>query len=143
MAVKLNIGVNHVPMPLSKSTRETIIYHKNSGAKNSDIAKWLRITTRSVERISKLYREQNSIEPKPHNKGRKPAFEQDVMDKITSKITEQPDITLEELIEEFELKISKSALSRKLTKIDLTFKKRLYMQKNNNARMYKNYGKSG
>ena len=116
-----------MPAPLSAETRTKIVYHKKAGAKNAEIAKWLCVTERSVEKIWKLYKEQTSIAPKPHNKGRKPAFGNDVMNEITVKIAEQPDITLEELIEVFELKISISALSRKLKKLELTFKKNVVL----------------
>jgi len=122
-----------MPMPLSKEMRELIIYHKKTGAKNTEISKWLQITTKSVQRIWKLYKEKNTIAPKPHNKGRKSAFCEKKMEKIRTKIAEQPDITLDELVEEFNLNISISALSRKLTKLDLTFKKRRYFQRNNFA----------
>ena len=118
-------------IPLSKELRELIIHHKENGSKNREIANWLKITERSVERILKLYREEKTIDPKPHNKGRKPAFCEKKMEKIRAKIAEQPDITLEELVEHFALKISISALSRKLAKAELTFKKRRYFAKNN------------
>jgi len=78
----------------------------------------------------KQYKEKNTIAPKPHKKGRKPRIDEAAMEKITADISEQPDITLEELVEKFELKISISALSRKLTKLDLTFKKRHYLPRN-------------
>jgi len=116
-----------MPVPLSPETRTKIVYHKKAGAKNREIAKWLCVTERSVEKIWKLYKEQNSIAPRPHNKGRKPAFGDDVMNQIAVKIEEQPDITLEELVEAFDLKISISALSRKLKKLDLTFKKNVIL----------------
>jgi arginine repressor len=43
---------------------------------------------------------------------------------MTEKIREQPDITLHELIDEFNLPISQSALCRRLRKLGLTFKKK-------------------
>jgi transposase len=52
------------------------------------------------------------------------------MDQITAKIDCQPDITLKELLEEFNLQISPAALSKRLTKLDYTFKKRVFIQKN-------------
>ena len=119
-----------MPNPLSHEIREAIIYHKKNGIKNTEISKWLRITTKSVQRTWKRYREENTIAPKPHNKGRKPAFCDKKMEQIKAKIAEQPDITLEELVEHFALNISISALSRKLSKAELTFKKRRYFVKN-------------
>lgn len=130
-------------MPLSHEARNTIVFHKMNGKTNADIALWLRINEKTVRRILKLYQEHNSVEPKPHNRGRKPAFGQDVMDKIIARIKEQPDVTLEELVEEFNLNISISALCRKLQKLDLNFKKRHYSQKNSNEKMYKYFDGSG
>jgi putative transposase len=132
-----------MPMPLSQEIREKIINHNKNGANNKEIVKWLQVSKSSVERILKLYREENTIEPKPHNKGRKPAFGSEKLKEITSKIREQPDITLEELIDHFELDISVSALSRKLTKLNLTFKKRHCFQKSNSALTCNGFEASG
>ena len=124
-------------MPLPMKTREAIIAHKLGGENESEIARWLCISKSSVTKTWALYREQNSVAPRPHNKGRKPAFGQEVTDKIIAKIKEQPDITLEELVEVFDLKISISALCRKLKKLNLNFKKRRFSQKNNNGKTFK------
>jgi len=50
------------------------------------------------------------------------------MDQITQKIEQQPDITLKELIEEFNLQISPATLNKRLIKVDYTFKKRVSIQ---------------
>jgi transposase len=65
------------------------------------------------------------------------------MEKIREAIKEQPDITLEELVEKFKLNISISALSRKLTKLDLTFKKRHYCVKSSSVLTSNGFGASG
>ena len=116
-----------MPMPLSQKVREDIVHHKKAGAKNADIIKWLRVSKNSVTRIWKQYNEEKSIAPRPHKRGRKPAFCEEKMEQIKAQIKEQPDITLEELVELFDLKISISAMSRKLTKADLTFKKNIIL----------------
>ena len=130
-------------MPLPIKIREAIVLHKMNKEKETDIAKWLCISQSSVTKTWALFKQQNSVEPKPHNRGRKPAFGQDVMDKIIVRIKEQPDVTLEELVEEFNLNISISALCRKLKKLDLNFKKRHYSQKNSNEKMCKYFDGSG
>jgi transposase len=132
-----------MPNPLSQQIRENIIYHKQNGAKNDEIVKWLRVSKGSVKRIWRLYKEEKSVESKPHKRGRTSAVGDKLMNRITVKIKEQPDITLAELIAEFALKISISALSRKLRKEDLTFKKRRYTRKNSSARMFNGFGASG
>ena len=130
-------------MPLPNKIREAIITHKLNGEKEAEIAKWLCISKSSVTKTWALFKQQNSIDPKPHNKGRKPAFGQDVLDKIIAKIKEQPDSTLEELVEEFNLKISISALCRKLQRLNLNLKKRHYSPKNSNEKMFRNFVKNG
>ena len=130
-------------MPLSQEMRENIIYHKKNGASSKEISKWLRENKRSVERIWKIYKEENRVSPKEHKRGRKPAIDEKTLEKITSKISEQPDITLEELKAEFKLPISISALSRKLTAKDLSFKKRHCFQKNSFVPTYNGCGASG
>jgi transposase len=47
------------------------------------------------------------------------------MNKVKKKIKAQPDVTLRELIEEYDLKISEPGLCKKLKKLNLSFKKRL------------------
>ena len=122
-----------MPNPLSRELREALIYHKKSGAKNKEIAKWLRISEKSVKRIWKKYKEEKTVEVPAYKRGRKAAFSDTTLNKIIEKIGEQPDITLEELVELYSLNISISALSRKLTKLELTFKKRRYFVKNNSV----------
>ena len=132
-----------MPNPIPKETRENIIYHHKNGAKNTEIVKWLRVSQASVERIIRLHREGKSIEEKSYKRGRKPAFCESIMNKITAKVKEQPDITIGELIAEFKLSISVSALSRKLIKKDLSFKKRHCFQKNNSVPTFNGFGESG
>ena len=132
-----------MPMPLSKEIREKIVYHKQQGAKNAEISKWLLFSIDSVKRIWKLYKKNKTVASKPHKRGRRPAFCDKVMNKITAKVKEQPDITLAELIAEFKLTISVSALSRKLINKDLSFKKRRCFQKNNSVPMSSGFGESG
>jgi transposase len=99
---------------------------------------YLLISKSSVTKVWKLYKDTDGVDPKPRTQGRKPAFSDETKNKILDKIKEQPDITLEEIIEYFTLKISVSALSRKLKKWGLTFKKKLYFQKNKTVKMFKN-----
>jgi len=114
-----------MPKPLSQDIRELIIYHKANGAKNTEIVKWLCVSKTSVERTLRIYKEEKRTETKYYNSGRRPAFCDAKLNKIKDKIREPPDITHEELIEQFHINISISALSRKLTKSNLSFKKEL------------------
>jgi transposase len=132
-----------MPTPISLELRKKIIKHKQNGEKERDIAKWLVINQSTVTKIWRQFREEKTIENKVHKRGRKPAFCEKKMEKVKAEIKAQPDITLEELVEKFKLNISISALSRKLTKLDLTFKKRRYFQKNNSALTCNGFAASG
>jgi transposase len=109
---------------ISNEIREKIISHKQNGNKEEDIAKWLIISKSSVTKVWSLYNKTGSVAPLPKNSGRKPMVSEEIMDKVVHKIEETPDITLEGLVEEFELGISVSALCRRLIKLGFSYKKR-------------------
>ena len=117
-----------MPKPLSNEIREKIIEHKQNGVTEKTIAEWLIISERSVSRICSLFRKTGKIEPLPKNCGRKSAVSEEKMKKVIAEIEKYPDITLGELREKFELKLSIPALSKKLKKLGFTYKKRLYTQ---------------
>ena len=114
--------------PISNDKREAIIKHKQAGKSEDDIAKWLLISVKTVQRIWKQYNETGSYEPRPLNNGRPPLVSAETMDKVVAKIKEVPDMTLRELIDEFDLGISEAALCKRLKKRNLSFKKRLSIQ---------------
>jgi len=109
--------------PLSNDVRKIIIKHKESGKSHQEVANMLLISLNAVYTIWRKYKETGSYEPCPQNGGRKPKVSDEQMEEVFKKVKEQPDITLEELIEELELPIKKSALSLRLIKAGYTFKK--------------------
>lgn len=122
-------------MVISNEKRADIIKHMQAGENKKDISKWLFVSVKTIKRIWNKFLTTGNYEPEPLNNGRKPKVSEEDMDKIVIKIKEQPDITLEELIEQFELSISKSALCRRLIKIGLSFKKRHCIQMSKNEKM--------
>jgi len=121
--------------PISNDKREAIIKHKQAGESETDIAKWLFIHPITVGRVWKKYIETGSYEPNPLNNGRKPQVSKETMDKVVVKIQEQPDMTLQELIDEFKLGISQAALCKRLIKLGLSFKKRHSIQMDKSEKM--------
>ena len=121
--------------PISMEKRMDIIKHKQAGESTEDIAKWLFVSKRTVKRVWNKFAATGNVAPEPQNSGRKPLVSVETMDRIVSKIKEQPDMTLLELIDEFCLPISESALCRRLIKLGLTYKKKLYIRSNSNAKM--------
>ena len=117
-----------MPQPVSNEIREKIVLHKQNKVKEDDIAKWLIISKSTVTKVWSLFRETGSFLPRPRTQGRKSAIDEKTMAKIEAKIKKTPDVTLLELIEKFNLEISEGALSKKLKKLDYSFKKRQLIQ---------------
>jgi transposase len=115
--------------PITKEKRELIITAKRRGEKEESIALWLEISVRSVSRIWKLYQETESIQPKKQP-GKKPKLTEANITQIREAVKLQPDITLEELIEDLNLPIKKSRLSVVLINMGFSLKKRPYSPKN-------------
>ena len=59
--------------------------------------------------------------PRPLNNGIKPKVSKETMGKIIVKIQEIPDMTLQELIDDFALRISQTAFCKRLIKLGLSF----------------------
>ncbi len=113
-----------MPKVISKETREKIIFHRENGKSEKEIAEWLRVSQPTVSRIYNVFLKTQSIESKIHNCGRKPKVTSEMLDKIKDKIHENCDITLLEIIDEFNLDISEGGLSKVFKKANLTLKKK-------------------
>ena len=61
-----------MPKPISKEKRADIIKHVEAGENKEDVAKWLFIELRTVNRVVKRYNETGSYESLPKGGGQKP-----------------------------------------------------------------------
>ena len=104
--------------------RKRIIEAKLRGDAEGLIAREKEVHKSTITKLWALYKETGSYEPRPNPNGRKPALSPQHLELISNKINEQSDITLQELIDEFELPVSVSALCRTVnSKLGLRFKK--------------------
>jgi transposase len=124
-----------MPKPISNEKRADIIRHIQAGERKEDIAKWLLITLRTVNRVLKRYNETGSYLALPNAGGQKPLITEEAMNQVAQKVKEVPDMTLLELIDEFNLPFSESALSRRLTRLGFTYKKRHFIQTDEREKM--------
>jgi transposase len=108
---------------ISDEKRADIIRHIEAGKSRAEIAEWHFVCIHTVCRIWVKYKRSGSYKPEPRNSGRKPMVSKETMDMVVSKIREVPDMTLLELIDEFDLPFSQQALSKRLIKLGFTFKK--------------------
>ena len=101
-----------MPAPLSNDIRKRIIEAKERGDTVAQIAKEKAVSQSAVVRITALYRETGSYEPRPHSLGRKQKLTAEQLLAVKERILGQPDIGLMEMIEEMHLPICESALCR-------------------------------
>jgi transposase len=110
--------------PISDEKRADIVRHMEAGKSKGDIAEWLFVCIRTVTRVWNKFCATGSFAPDPQNSGMKPRVSEETMLRVEARVREVPDITLLELIEEFELPISQVALSKRLRKLGYTYKKK-------------------
>jgi transposase len=113
-----------MPNPLSIDLRKRIIDAKLRGDTEDKIALEKEVNKSTVTKLWALYRKTGSYRARPNPNGRKPALSPQQLEQITTRIKEQPDITLQELIDELNLPVCVSALCRTVNnKLGFRFKK--------------------
>jgi transposase len=113
-----------MPNPLSNDLRKRIIEAKLRGDTEDKIAAEKEVNKSTITKLWALYRETGSYEARPNPNGRKPALSAGQLEQITQKINQQPDITLQELIDLLKLPVCVSALCRTVNnKLGYRFKK--------------------
>jgi transposase len=124
-----------MPKPLSNDLRKRIIEAKLRGDTEDKIAVEKEVNKSTVTKLWALYRKTGSYDARPNPNGRKPALSAEQLERIARKIDEQPDVTLQELIDGLGLPLCVSALCRTVNnKLGYRFKKKLYTQPNKTGR---------
>jgi len=96
-------------------TRENIILAMQRKEKRGTIALWLNVSISTIDKVWRKFKETGTPLPIPYT-GRKSSLTQEQNQQIHAKIQQTPNITLNELINELNLNISQSGLSRHLKK---------------------------
>ena len=113
--------------PISNEKRQIIIQAKKRGETEKTILQWIPdISRSSITKIYKQYQTTKNHQPKPYPRSKNhltPKQDQQIKDKIK----QTPDITIPELIDELQLDLTQSGLSKHLKTMGLTFKKRRSM----------------
>jgi transposase len=104
--------------------RKRIIEAKLRGDTEDKIAAEKEVNKSTITKLWALYRKTGSYEARPNPNGRKPALSAGQLEQIARKIDEQPDVTLQELIDGLGLPVCVSALCRTVNnKLGYRFKK--------------------
>ena len=114
-----------LPIPL----RERIVDAYNEKGGYHRIAQQFSVGVSSVQRYVEQAKNQNSLEPKPHNGGPPPKILPEQHDELEKFVMQRADWSIPELTEawasEKKIKIATSSFSRALNRANLTYKKNL------------------
>ena len=122
-------------------TRENIILAKQRKEKRETIAFWMNVSVSTIDKVWRRFKETGSFEATPYT-GRKSSIDAKTDEKIRESIKRNPDITLEELIDELSLPLTPSGLCRKLDRMEFSFKKRQHIRQSKTAPTSKKNAKS-
>ena len=89
----------------------------------------------TVQRVLERYRDSGSVEPKPQNPGRKPAFSKGDLRRLKQDIRSHPDATLEELRARSRVNVSIVSFHNAIKKLGFTRKKNRYMLSSSGVQM--------
>ncbi len=103
----------------------------------NQIAEQFQVTTRWIQKLRQQRQQEGSIAPRPPNKGRKPVFQGDNLEKLEQFIDANPDATLEEIKRYFlgVVECSIVTIHNTLKRLELRYKKKRYMPANKTERM--------
>ena len=116
--------------------RKLIVAARKNGMGIHEILSTFQVKKTAVYNLLQLVRETGSVEPRPHAYGRKPALDSEGLKRMERLINAQPDITLQEIKDQMNLRISIPAISKIISgKLHYRYKKRRYMPVSATARM--------
>ncbi len=117
--------------PTSLDLRRRVVAARlEDGQSMGAIAARFRIPKGTVQNILERYRDAGTIEPKPQNPGRKPAFSAAALRRLEQDVESHPDKTLAEFRARSEVNVSITSFHNTLKKLGFTRKKSLYVRAN-------------
>ncbi len=120
---------------ISIDLRKRVIETYHEGLSFGKIGERFKLHKGTVQRLIEHYRATGSIEPKPPNSGRKPAFSGEALRRLEADVLAHPDATLAELRSRSGIKVSLVAIHNTLRKVlGFTRKKSLYVRTSKTAR---------
>ena len=115
--------------PTSNDLRRRVVAARvEDGQSMGQIAERFRMPKGTVQNIIERYRDAGTVEPKPHNAGRKPAISGQALRKLERDVLQHSDATLCELRDRCGLDVSLVTVHNTLKRRGFTRKKRLYVQ---------------
>lgn len=131
-------------MAYSKDLRKRIVAAVEKGEMTkTEIQIFFQISKTGLSYLLQHVEETGSIEPKPYKGGRRSKFQEDDIEKIRRFLDNNPDATLEEILEHTGKDASIMSVFRTLKKMGYRLKKSHYSQANKKERMLNSKEKNG
>lgn len=99
-------------------------YEETQDAKT--VAKCFQVSTSTVYRLSGQMKKTGSVDLRTSQRGRKPALAEEDLHRIDQLITEQPDITIDEIIEKQGLCVSNETVRKAVIGLGYVYKKKSF-----------------
>ena len=115
----------------SVDLRKRVLAAYDSGKYSlNQIAEQFQVTTRWIQKLRQQRKQEGSIAPRPPNKGRKPVFQGDNLEKLEQFIDTNPDATLKEIKRYFVgvVECSTVTIHNTLKRLELRYKKSVTCQ---------------
>ena len=109
---------------LHNEARKLLIEAWNKTHNAKEIAECFSVNTSTVYRLEKRMRETGSVETRTSQRGRKPALSQNDIQNIDRLIQQQPDITINEVLEKLQLHVSDETVRKAILKLLYVYKKK-------------------
>lgn len=108
---------------LRNETRKLVLeaYDKHRNVK--EVAKRFSVDTSTVYRLLEQRKRTGSVETRTYLRGRKSSLDEENLEKIRKLVEEQPDITLQRIIDTLELHVCIETVRKALLKMGYTYKK--------------------
>lgn len=115
--------------PTSIDLRQRIVTARlEDGQTMGEIAARYKIPKGTVQNILERYRDAGTVQPKPQNAGRKPAFDKQALQRLTRDVEQHPDATLVELRARSGKSVSLVCIHNTLKKLGFSRKKNRYVR---------------
>lgn len=109
---------------LSNEARKTIIKAHEKGYKSKELADIFEVDVSTVNTLIRQYKETGSYELRTHERGRKSSLTEDDRKNIYALVSQNPDTTIDEIIEKLNLKLKNEAVRRIVRKMGFVYKKK-------------------
>ena len=130
--------------PISIDLRKRVIESYEEGLSFGQIGLRYKMPKSTIQQLIEHFRLTGSLEPKPPNSGRKPAFSGEALRRLEEDVLAHPDATLAELRQRSKINVSLVAIHNTLRRVlGFTRKKSLYMRASNSVQTSKSFGNDG